>query len=88
MNRLIGMLTALATGVLLTTPVLTAQSQSESTDLLLTHVRVIDGTGEVHEDAVIAIVGERIQTITSGTNSFRATQDHRPRWPNGAARSD
>ena len=72
MNRLIATLTVLATGVFLMTLSLSAQAQFESADLILTNARVIDGTGAVYDRAVIAITGERIQSITSGEKQFNA----------------
>ncbi len=45
----------------------------EPADLLITHARVIVGNGTVLDDATIAIMGDRIQTITDSENSFNAT---------------
>jgi len=59
--------------VFLTTLLLGCGSPPERADLILTHARVIDGTGAVYEDATIAITGERIKTITDAENSFNAT---------------
>ena len=61
------------TGVFLTTLLLGCGSPPETADLILTHPRVIDGTGAVHEDATIAITGDRIQTITDAETPFNAT---------------
>jgi len=72
MKGLIGTLTVLATGVLLTTVCLSCGAPPESADLILTNARVIDGTGTVYDRAVIAISGERIQSITSGEKEFNA----------------
>ena len=45
----------------------------ESADLLVTHARVIDGTGAVYQNATTAITGDRIQTITDAETPFNAT---------------
>ncbi len=46
----------------------------EAADLILTNARVIDGTGVVHDSAIIAITGKRIQSITSGQKRFNARE--------------
>ncbi|MCZ6486008.1 MAG: amidohydrolase family protein, partial [Acidobacteria bacterium] len=46
----------------------------ESADLVVTNARVIDGRGVVHDSAVIAITGKRIQSITSGQKQFNARE--------------
>jgi len=60
-------------GVFLTTLLPGCGSPPETADLILTHARVIDGTGAVYEDATIAITGDRIQTITDAQTPFKAT---------------
>ncbi|MCH6568654.1 MAG: amidohydrolase family protein [Acidobacteria bacterium] len=72
MKCLIARLTVWA-GVFLTTLLLGCGSPPETADLIITHARVIDGTGAVYEDATIAITGERIQTITDAETPFNAT---------------
>ena len=60
-------------GFFLTTLLLGCGSPPERADLILTHARVIDGTGTVYKDATIAITGDRIQTITDAETPFNAT---------------
>ena len=73
MKGFIAKRTVWVAGVFLTTLLLSCGSPPETADLIITHARVIDGTGAVYEDATIAITGERIQTITSAETQFNAT---------------